>query len=141
MCLNRVAPNKLDMVQKHLQNTIVMFLITLMGSACLAQNTEVEVISDPRLDSLVRIQANSTLMMKPGYRVQLTTERSKKEIDKVRTQFILAYPYIPTYVFFLSPNYILKVGDFERKEDALDFHDQLTNYPFSFIKKEMVNYN
>ncbi len=128
-------------MRKLARNTFLFLVIAVMGKFSIAQKSEVEVVADPRIDSLVRSQAKSDHMMVPGFRIQITTERSKKEIDKVRTEFILTYPNVPTYVFFLSPNYILKAGDFQFKEDALEFFNNLTTYPYSFLTEELVNSN
>lgn len=78
--------------------------------------------------------------MVKGFRIQITTEKSKSRINEERRRFMTLHPNTSTYVVYDSPNYILKVGDFQRKEEALKLQAQLKKSPYSFIKEELVYY-
>ena len=112
--------------------------LTVCSPNSFAQKADIEVVSDPRLDSLVRAQSSKDNDLVRGFRIILTTEKTKLEIEQYRRQFILKHPDVATYIVFESPNYILKVGDFQCKEDAYTLKEQLNNFPLAFIKEELV---
>ena len=108
---------------------------TFCAFTSFTQKSPIEVVSVPRLDSLVRDKSDQDTDLVRGFRIILTTEKTKPEIKKYRRQFILIHPEVATYIVFESPNYILKVGHFQFKEDAYQSKEQLNNLPLRFYKK------
>lgn len=119
-------------------------LILLFSFAGYAQEGNIEIIKDPRLDALIRNQADrinvTGIPQVPGFRIQLIFDNDKKKIDQLRSKFISQNPGIDTYVVYNAPNYILKAGNFIERGDALRLRDQsLRLFPTAFVVKEMVN--
>ncbi len=56
-----------------------------------------------------------------GYRVQLFNGQDREQANRVKNQFISAFPEIPRYLIFVEPTYRVRVGDFYTKEDAENF--------------------
>lgn len=121
--------------------TLILIAISLSG---LAQEGKIEIIKDPRLDALVRNQADKNLVsgiaQVPGFRVQMIFDSDKQKIDNLRSRFIAQNPGVDTYVFYSAPNYILRAGNFMEREDALRLRDgSLKLFPTAFVIKEMIN--
>ncbi len=115
-------------------------VIILCAFTSFAQKSDIEVVSDHRLDSLVHVQSSIDTDFVCGFRIVLTTEKTKTEIEieKHKRKYTLIHPEVRAYIVFESPNYILKVGDFQFKEDTYLLKEQLNNYPFAFIKEKLV---
>lgn len=113
-------------------------VIILCAFTSFAQKSDIEVVSDHRLDSLVHVQSSLDTDFVCGFRIVLTTEKIKTKIEKHKRKFTLIHPEVRAYIVFESPNYILKVGDFQFKEDTYLLKEQLNNYPFAFIKEKLV---
>ena len=58
----------------------------------------------------------------PGYRLQLyfgSGVQARPHAEKVRAEFNALHPDIRVYLFFKSPDFIVRAGDFRTKSDAL----------------------
>jgi hypothetical protein len=125
---------------KHLA-TLILLAISISGWA---QEGKIEIIKDPRLDALVRDQADKILVggiaQVPGFRVQMIFDSDKQKIGDLRSRFIAQNPGVDTYVVYSAPNFILKAGNFMDREDALRLRDgSLKLFPTAFVVKEMIN--
>lgn len=106
--------------------------------------SQIELVKDPRVDGLIEKQREisppATATTMPGYRVQLTFESSKSEIDNARSRFVSQYPKIDTYVEFKAPYFFLKVGDFRTHLEAEKIKNEvMPQFPTCMIIKENIN--
>lgn len=65
----------------------------------------------------------------PGYRLQLyfgSGVQARAQAEKVRADFNTLYPDTRVYLFFKSPDFIVRAGDFRTKSDALKVLRSLT---------------
>ena len=63
----------------------------------------------------------------------------ENKVEEVRKKFITYHPEIETYLFFDAPNWILRVGDFENKNDAESLiKDIRVHYPNLFLIKTAI---
>ncbi len=120
------------------------FLSLCLVTFSYGQEGKVEIVKDPRVDALVRDQADrinvTGIPQVPGFRIQLIFDNDKKKIDQLRAKFIASNPGVDTYVVYNAPNYILKAGNYIERSDALRLRDQsLRLFPTAFVVKEMVN--
>ena len=109
-----------------------------------AQQGNVEIHKDPRIDALIRQEGAvippATAPQITGYRIQLFFDGNKDEVDNARSRFISANPKIDTYVTYNAPNYFLKVGDFRTQMEAEKVKAAVeSQFPTSFIVKEKIN--
>lgn len=116
----------------------------LFASITLAQSGDVTVHADPRIDALIKkagtpVPPNAYPQI-PGYRIQLIFDSDKSVVDNARNKFIAQFPKVDTYITFVAPNYILKVGDFRTNTDAERIKSEIDEqFPTSFIVREMIN--
>ena len=109
-----------------------------------AQNGEVEIIKDSRIDALIEKQgeiippASSTQIT--GYRIQIFFDSDKVKLNSSRGLFISRFPLIDTYTNYNAPNFFLKVGDFRTRLEAEKIKAEIeADFPTSFVVKEKVN--
>lgn len=103
-------------------------------------NTQVTIVKDSRIDELVKAQGQAATPEISGYRLQLTFDTSKGQIDDARSRFAAMFPKVDTYVEFVAPHYFLKVGDFRTQLEAEKVKAASTQqFPTCFVVKEKIN--
>lgn len=124
-----------------------LFLLGLLlstGSYLIAQEGEINVIKDPRVNALVAKQSAVTPPdvnpRIPGYRIQLFFDSERAAVNSARSQFLNEFSRIDTYVEYNSPYYYLKVGDFRTRLEAEKIKAAMeAQFPTSFIIEEDIN--
>ena len=100
--------------------------------------------SDPRIIDLLKQQAvqnkkNGTVS---GFRLQIyfgSGENAHGQAIKIKTDFLSSNPSIKTYLLFRSPDFIIRVGDFRTKSEALKLKKALIfQYPNAFIVADEI---
>ncbi len=93
---------------------------------------------DPRVDVLQKMYSRKPAGAKKGtIRVQIFQAASRDKIFEAKSQFSAKYPGIATFVSYASPNFKLRVGEFESHQEAFKFMQQLkTSFPASFVIEE-----
>ncbi len=107
---------------------------------------------DPRINDLLRKLAdqNKRSGTMSGFRLQIyfgSGGNAHNQAIKVKTEFLSSNPDIKTYLFFKSPDFIVRVGNFRTKSEALKMQKSLLNrFPNAFIVSddiafpELINY-
>ena len=119
-------------------------LLLSTGSYLIAQEGDINVIKDPRVNALVAKQSEVTppdVNPKiPGYRIQLFFDSERAAVNSARSQFLNEFSRIDTYVEYNSPYYYLKVGDFRTRLEAEKIKAAMeAQFPTSFIIEEDIN--
>lgn len=77
-----------------------------------------------------------------GYRIQLFSAsgaNAKKNALQSQSAFLQVYGSMPSYTLWSYPNWVVRVGDFRTRLEALEFHMEIRErYPASFIIKDEV---
>ncbi|MEM6347129.1 MAG: SPOR domain-containing protein [Bacteroidota bacterium] len=98
---------------------------------------------DQRLNQLV---ARDSVLKKridklPGYRVQIYANVGRQGALSTKSALMSNYPGVPNYLTYRAPNYVVRVGDFIDKEEAVLFCRQLKeNFPSAFVAPDTVNF-
>jgi len=98
-------------------------------------NNSVVVHKDPRLDLLVKKQAeineeisrNARKNMK-GFRLLVVNTNSREEAISAKTKVYSFFPELKAYLIYQSPYFRLKVGNFKDREEAEDYQKKLNKY-------------
>lgn len=103
---------------------------------------KVYVETDNRLDQLVR--RDSVLKSKvdklPGYRIQIYADVSRQGALRTKSTLMKYFPGAADHTYYRAPNYVVRVGDFLEKEDAIQFARKLKEvFPNAFIAPDQVN--
>jgi hypothetical protein len=94
---------------------------------------------DPRINDLIRQQTeqNKKNNNMSGFRLQIyfgSGENAHSQAIKTKTDFLSSYPDVKTYLFFKSPDFIVRVGNFRTKSEALKMQKSLLyKFPNAFI--------
>jgi hypothetical protein len=101
---------------------------------------------DPKItDLLVRhSQINQRKKGIDGFRLEIffsSDFKAREQATRVRNDFNLAFPEIPAYISFHSPNFKVRIGDFRNKSEALKAKSEIDwKYPNAFIVKDMIRF-
>ena len=119
----------------------------LLFTACFtraADNDSTEIrnnilfFKDARVDVLQKIYSRKPAGPKKMIiRVQVFQAEARDKIFEAKAQFSARYPGIQTFVTYVSPNFKLRAGEFESKQEAFKFMQQIKPYfPTSFVIEE-----
>ena len=124
--------------------SIILGFVVLTCSVVVAQEGDVKIIKDNRIDALVNKQSN---IIPPainpeidGYRIQLFFDSDRNAMNAARSRFIARYPKTDTYVEYNAPNFVLRAGDYRTRLEAEKIKSEIeSTFPTSFIVKEKIN--
>lgn len=78
-----------------------------------------------------------------GYRIQIffdSGNNSKTRAYAIKSNFVLKYAYVNSYITYEAPNYKVRVGDFRTRLDAEKFRNEIIEeYPAAFCITDIIN--
>ena len=101
---------------------------------------------DPKISELLKLQVeqgkkSGTLS---GFRLQIyfgSGEKAHSQATRIKTDFLSSNPGVKAYLLFKSPDFIVRVGDFRTKSEALKLGKSLTyQYPNAFIDADEIKF-
>ena len=129
-------------------------LVLLLSFSLSAQDTTwkkktdtVIVHKDPRLEMLVKKQAQINeetsregRRTAKGYRLMIISTNNRDEAISAKTKIYTYFPELKAYLFYQSPYFRLKVGNFKDRKDAEAYQKRLNIYfpQGVFIMKDIV---
>ena len=116
-----------------MKRSVLVALAIMLINTCYAGDTII-VHKDGRLDILAAKQAainNLTRRMAPygqykGFRLQIAATNSRDDAFKAKAIFLQYYPDGKSYVSYQSPNFRVRVGNFNKREGAQNFKGELS---------------
>jgi len=136
---------KTTLTYKIIFPVVLCCLFTFLAVSASAQTRgKVEVIKDPRIDTLAarRAELNKAVGLGEfnGFRVQIFTGSNRKEAYSAQAKFQQDFPDIRSYVIYSDPNFKVRVGDFRTRLEAEKLQDQLRrSFDGTFIITEKIN--
>ena len=125
---------------------VVMVLIAFSAKAQYSVSEKVIVNGDPRISEIVdlHIAYNEQFQVMDGYRIQLMMRAGNSALDEaneIKGSFEEKYPYIKSYITFREPYYLLRVGDFRTRLEAIEFLEHIKkNYPQAWVIKDKIEF-
>ncbi len=107
---------------------------------------KLQIRQDSRItDLLVRhSQINQRKQGLDGYRLEIffsSESNARQQSVRVRNDFNLVFPTIPSYMLFQTPNFKVRIGDFRNKSEALKAKATIeSKYPNAFIVKDYIRF-
>lgn len=147
VCLNSLVKRSILLLSVWMLFLSILFL-SVTSSAQTQTRGEVEVIKDPRIDTLIahRLLASKSPAGKTvngsayGYRVQFFISSNRNEIYAKQATFNQMYPDFRTYIIYQEPNYKIKAGDFRSRLEAQKLmRDLRSQFPTLFLVSEKIN--
>jgi hypothetical protein len=99
--------------------------------------------ADPRVTKLQQqyVELNKIKQSSAGYRIQIHFGNEREKAKDIKTKFLQAFPDIPAYDSYQSPNFRVRVGDFRSKLEASKYLKQISgSFPSSFIVTDNIKY-
>jgi len=102
---------------------------------------------DPRLDSLVKKQATINEVTSrdgrktdKGFRLMIISTNNREEAYAAKTKVYTFFPELKAYMWYQSPYFRLKAGNFKDKKDAESYQKKLNRYfpKGVFIMKDII---
>lgn len=127
---------------------LLMFLSLLVFENTWAQTMPIGKDSlkmnvDPRVTKLQQkyVELNKLKQSSAGYRIQVHFGNEREKAKEIKTKFLQAFPDIPAYDSYQSPNFRVRVGDFRSKLEASKYLKQISaSFPSSFIVTDNIKY-
>ncbi|MDP2335901.1 MAG: SPOR domain-containing protein [Bacteroidota bacterium] len=107
---------------------------------------KLQIRQDPRItDLLIRhSQINQRRRGTDGYRLEIffsSENKAREQAMRIRNEFNLIFPDIPSYLLFQTPNFKVRIGDFRNKSEALKTKNYIASkYPDAFIVNDMIRF-
>ncbi|WP_300601026.1 SPOR domain-containing protein [Niabella sp.] len=131
---------------------VLPFLMLFLGSQLWAQTGGVAVYKDPRIDLLLKKQADvnnlstrnsSKRRTASGYRLLVISTNNKAEAIAARTKIYSNFPELKPYMWHQSPYFKVKAGNFTSRQDAQAYQKRLSAFfPGGvFIMNDIVEVN
>jgi hypothetical protein len=132
---------------------IAFFLISLSSSAQVVDSStspdsaSVVVHKDPRLDLLVKKQAQinevtsrDARRTEKGYRLMIISTNSRDEAIAAKTKIYTYFPELKAYLWYQSPYFRVKAGNFKDRKDAEAYQQRINSYfpKGVFIMKDVI---
>ncbi|MCD8741340.1 SPOR domain-containing protein [Mucilaginibacter roseus] len=128
--MNNTASKYKALIAKVAGCCVFFMLIAISASA---QRGRVEVIKDPRVDTLINRWADlskggSVRSSNYGYRVQIFNGSNRKDAYKAQNRFQDMHPDMRTYISYRDPNFRVHAGDFRTRLEAQKMLEELKPY-------------
>lgn len=131
---------------------ILPAFLLFVSSHLFAQSESVAVYKDPRIDILLKKQAdvnNSSTRSSskrrngPGYRLLVISTNNKADAIAARTKIYSNFPDLKPYMWHQSPYYKVKAGNFTSRSEAQAYQKRLApHFPGGvFLINDIVEIN
>ncbi|HXH19860.1 MAG TPA: SPOR domain-containing protein [Chitinophagales bacterium] len=118
----------------------MLLLLLFFTSSSYSQST-IEIIRDPRVDTLVSRYAavHRRKASIDGFRIQIAAGSNRTNIYKVKSEFNRAFPKIKQYLIYQAPNFKLRVGNYRTRLEAYkDLQEILPVFNGAFIIRDEI---
>jgi hypothetical protein len=89
-------------------------------------STGVVVHADPRLAVLLKKPTPTGIYSSRGYRVQIYSGNDRGKATRIKIDFARRYPGVRTYMTYVQPQFRVKVGDYQTRQEAKKMYDQVS---------------
>lgn len=120
---------------------IILVLICLIPFFGKTQTTGTEIVKDPRLDLLIKKQAelNKKVYLDnnrtaQGFRILVMNTSDRKKAMDAKSTLMRDFPEHKTYLIYQSPQFKVQIGNFRNRNDAEGLRKKITKkYPDGVI--------
>lgn len=148
---NQITLQKAQRNRKLIKGISLIVGVIGMGLSTTAHaqtRGRLEVIKDPRIDSLIahRYSSNKgssksgSFISTYGYRVQFFSGSNRKDAFSAQNKFQQLHPELRTYITYREPNFKVEAGDFRTRLEAAKLMQSLRGQFISlFVISEKIN--
>jgi hypothetical protein len=132
--------------------SVFVSLLSLFSFSLFAQQTTIDTSSvvihkDPRIDLLVKKQAEineettrNARKIARGFRLLVVNTNKRDEAIGAKSRLYQYFPELKSYLYYQSPYFKVKAGNFREKRDAEDYQKKLNKvFPKGvFIMSDLI---
>lgn len=105
--------------------------------------------SDSRINKLLEIKKEESIRKRgmdgkvgmDGFRVQIYRGTSRKEANRIESQFLSKFPGYAVDLRFPGPDFWVRVGNFRTRSEAIYLQNKIDrNFPNSLIVEDVINF-
>lgn len=118
-----------------------------------SRSGQLNIIQDPAIDTLLNryilgyknLEARNGYEGMEGWRIQIyssSNRNAREESSKVRTDFMVRFPDLNSYLLFAEPGYYkIRVGDFRTKTEATKLYLLISKaFPDAYMVPDIINF-
>ena len=112
-----------------------LFSLSLFSQQTTIDSSSVVVHKDPRIDLLIKKQAEineittrDSRKIAKGFRLLVINTSKREEAITAKTRLYQYFPELKSYLLYQSPYYKLKAGNFKERKDAEAYQKKLTAF-------------
>lgn len=112
-----------------------LFSLSLFSQQTTIDSSSVVVHKDPRIDLLIKKQADineittrDSRKIAKGFRLLVINTSKREEAITAKTRLYQYFPELKSYLLYQSPYYKLKAGNFKERKDAEAYQKKLTAF-------------
>ena len=110
----------------------ILILFCLIPFLSKAQMTGTEIVKDPRLDLLIKKQAELNRKVyldnnrtAQGFRILVLNTSDRNKAMDTKSRLMRDFPDHKTYLIYQSPHFKIQIGNFRTREDAEGLRKQI----------------
>jgi hypothetical protein len=114
---------------------ILLITATAMAQDITTDSTSVTVHKDPRVDVLLKKQADINMAIRKanarsakGYRLLVVNTNKREDAIAAKTKIYTSFPELKAYLVYQAPFFKLKAGNFKTREEAQQYQKYLSAY-------------
>jgi hypothetical protein len=119
----------------------ILLLVCLLPLISTAQSAGTEIVKDPRIDLLLKKQAELNRKVyldnnrtAQGYRILVMNTNDRKKAMDAKSKLMRDFPEHKTYLIYQSPSFKIQIGNFRTRNDAESLRKQIAKmYPSGVI--------
>jgi len=119
----------------------ILLLVCLLPLISTAQSAGTEIVKDPRIDLLLKKQAELNRKVyldnnrtAQGYRILVMNTNDRKKAMDAKSKLMRDFPEHKTYLIYQSPSFKIQIGNFRTRNDAESLRKQISKmYPSGVI--------
>ena len=118
-----------------LLSSILLFSFSLFAQQTTIDTSSVVIHKDPRIDLLVKKQAEindettrNARKVGRGFRLLVVNTNKRDEAISAKAKLYQFFPELKSYLLYQSPYYKLKAGNFKERKDAESYQKKLNAF-------------
>ena len=122
-------------------HSLAMTVTLLLFSLIAFSQSDIEVIRDSRVDTLVNRykEVHQKKESIDGFRIQITAGSNRTSIYQVKSKFYTLFPNVTEYLIYQAPNFKLRVGNYRSRLEAYkDLQRFVSDFSGAFIIKDEI---
>ncbi|MEP7127986.1 MAG: SPOR domain-containing protein [Chitinophagales bacterium] len=121
--------------------SFVVALFIFLPSLLYAQTGNITLVEDSGVKKVLQLYQTFATEKRAvnGFRVQLASNSNRTVVMDMKSSFTQEYPDASAYLTYQQPQFKLRVGDFEKRVEAIQFLEEIkSSFPSAFVVPDKI---